>query len=638
MNEIEPHTLEQHTCSSDMLSALENLERMFHAYRFCMNGHAANAVLFGLAIEAQMLAIKMKAMLGRWNKYLPFHEVMDVKFDHWQTQVSEWIEVLGMNSSEELNKKYLWLEGCKEYMLDLYAQTMVYDEDENLIPRAPEFYEVDIKDDYQREMAAYMENMDELLKECSAVFYTHYHGDHLGFAAEVHKRGVPQYMGPLAIRMMLHLNRHMTFAESLTPKERKRAAVMAIGSTLFGCISEVMLDSTAVVTLYFFALDGSAAMTVFAAGFSSLSGMLFLILSANLTVRIGLKRLVKYACLFGMTGLVLAAAAPYFGASGKYIALVGCLMYCFQRPFYGAAWYPLLDNFLRPQDRGSFFGVLRFLYMLAIGIPFFLLGIFMGKEAPVVWLQVIIACAGIALLGRWLFIEQLPVDPAALRESADIRKALGGALRNGPLTGYSVYVCFFTIAYSPIYPLILAYLKEYIKLTAGEVQLISSIWIGGQVIPFLCYGKLLKTFGLKKLELTVHLTVFMVAFALFIIPAGTGNFFWIASALVLLLSMAQSCYMCNNSAEIMALARPGNKSMATAFSQTYQAIGGAVGRNLSSALLGFGLLSPMWSLGGMEFSNYQTLFLLCAIIALVIFCMLPIMPSVVPKHDDYYMP
>ena len=41
---------------------------------------------------------------------------------------------------------------------------------------------------------------------------------------------------------------------------------MAIGSTLFGCISEVMLDSTAVVTLYFFALDGSAAMTVFAAG------------------------------------------------------------------------------------------------------------------------------------------------------------------------------------------------------------------------------------------------------------------------------------------------------------------------------------------------------------------------------------
>ena len=60
-------------------------------------------------------------------------------------------------------------------------------------------------------------NLDELLNGCSAVFYTHYHGDHLGFAAEVHKRGVHQYMGALAIRMMIHLNKHMTFADELKP-------------------------------------------------------------------------------------------------------------------------------------------------------------------------------------------------------------------------------------------------------------------------------------------------------------------------------------------------------------------------------------------------------------------------------------
>lgn len=62
------------------------------------------------------------------------------------------------------------------------------------------------------------ENIDELLTGCSAVFYTHYHGDHLGFAAEVHKRGVPQYMGTLAIKMMLHLNQRMTQADKLKRK------------------------------------------------------------------------------------------------------------------------------------------------------------------------------------------------------------------------------------------------------------------------------------------------------------------------------------------------------------------------------------------------------------------------------------
>lgn len=165
MNEIEPHNCEQHTCSSDMYAALENLERMFQAYRFCMNKHAANAVLFGMAIEAQMLALKMKAMLARWNKYLPFHEVMDVNFEHWLNTVSEWMEILGMNPSDEVSNKYLWLVGCREYMLDLYAQIEAYDEEGNLIARTPEFYEVDIKDDYQREMAAYMERTDELLCE-----------------------------------------------------------------------------------------------------------------------------------------------------------------------------------------------------------------------------------------------------------------------------------------------------------------------------------------------------------------------------------------------------------------------------------------------------------------------------------------
>ena len=117
------------------------------------------------AIEAQTLALKMKAMIGRWNKYLPFHEVIDVKFDYWQALVSEWIEVLVCNPTEETMAKYPWIDGCKEYMLDLYALTEQLDEEGQLTTRAPQFYEVGIKDDYQREMTAYMECTDELLYE-----------------------------------------------------------------------------------------------------------------------------------------------------------------------------------------------------------------------------------------------------------------------------------------------------------------------------------------------------------------------------------------------------------------------------------------------------------------------------------------
>ena len=106
------------------------------------------------------------------------------------------------------------------------------------------------------------ENIDELLKGCSAVFYTHYHGDHLGFAAEVHKRGVPQYMGPLAIRMMLHLNRHMTFAESL--KARAEENLEALNE--FRCFS--ILDKVHI---------GDISITPFSVSHSAPDSYMFLI-------------------------------------------------------------------------------------------------------------------------------------------------------------------------------------------------------------------------------------------------------------------------------------------------------------------------------------------------------------------------
>ena len=85
------------------------------------------------------------------------------------------------------------------------------------------------------------ENLDQILDGCSAVFYTHYHGDHLGFAAEIHKRGVAQYTGPLAINIMTHLNDHMVYAEKL--KDRAEANLKALNEFNTFAISHSAPDS-----------------------------------------------------------------------------------------------------------------------------------------------------------------------------------------------------------------------------------------------------------------------------------------------------------------------------------------------------------------------------------------------------------
>ena len=164
MNEIEPNTSGQTAGSSDMLKALENLEQMFQVCRFCTNEVARHSVRMGIAAEAQTMALKMKTMLARWNRYLPFHEVMDVKFDYWMQRVAEWIDALDYDAPEELKAKYAHVDPCYEHMLDLYAQTDHTDGEGNQVVRDPHFYTVgDHTDDYRQQVSAYMERMDELL-------------------------------------------------------------------------------------------------------------------------------------------------------------------------------------------------------------------------------------------------------------------------------------------------------------------------------------------------------------------------------------------------------------------------------------------------------------------------------------------
>ena len=48
------------------------------------------------------------------------------------------------------------------------------------------------------------------------------------------------------------------FAETLTDRERRRGRIHAYFACYFGCISEVMLDSSAIIILYVGMLGGSA--------------------------------------------------------------------------------------------------------------------------------------------------------------------------------------------------------------------------------------------------------------------------------------------------------------------------------------------------------------------------------------------
>lgn len=74
------------------------------------------------------------------------------------------------------------------------------------------------------------ENLDRLLNGVSAVFYTHYHGDHIAFEAAVKRNGVDQYLGHIAKLIKLKFYAHMKSMPQGVVKKDYEAAFHAVYS------------------------------------------------------------------------------------------------------------------------------------------------------------------------------------------------------------------------------------------------------------------------------------------------------------------------------------------------------------------------------------------------------------------------
>ena len=429
-----------------------------------------------------------------------------------------------------------------------------------------------------------------------------------------------------------------TFADTLSPQERKRGQIYAFFACCFGCVSEIMVDSSAIIIIYMSMLGASKTEVMFSTSFTGISGICLLIPSAFIINRIGMRKALSIACVTGCSGFLLMAFAPLFGSFSKLAVICGCLIYCLQRSLYGATWYPMLDAFLRPQDRGKFFGTMRYSYMIIFSTLFYLLGKLMGPAPSTMLMQIIVGLTGLLLLGRMYCMLQFPENKWEKPHNIKLKYALALTITNGPLVSYAVYTCLLALAYTSLVPVTLIYLKEYVKLPPGQVQMFSTIALLAGIAGFLVYNFLQKKLQIKRLELIVHTIFLAVALGLALLDKNTPGFVWLAGAIYFFNGFANSIFMCNNSSELLALARPGNKTMAMAFMQTYQNIGVTISRIGTAFILGTNLLAPSWKWGIFNFSSYQTLFLMYAAIAAILLTLIPSLPAVVPHHRDYYEP
>ena len=430
----------------------------------------------------------------------------------------------------------------------------------------------------------------------------------------------------------------MSYADSLPDNVRRRARIDATLSTIFGTISEQAIDTNTLLILYLMLLGGGDSFSMLSTAIVGLCGVFLSIPSAGVVNKLGIRLSYSVAIYFQVSMLVVIAGAPFVGSMAPMVVMGAFVVYCVLRSFYSATWFPLIDNFLRADERGKFFGNMRFTYMIFNMLLIFSVGFIMGEKPPLWIIQIYFIIAGAGLLWRKIFLDRLPFHCDAATSRVEIIPALKISLANSALVGFSFYYGFLTMAALSAFPLAVVYMKSCLGFGAKTIMIITSLGIGGQIAAYGAVGFLMKNMPRKYFTLMIHLLLLAVIGGLLLTAPSQSWSCYFLAGLFFFNGMAVAFLNCLGSTEMLSLARPGNKVMAMAFTTTFQSIGNAVGRLGMTLLMASGMLAPMWQCGSRSFTHFHALFIFSFVMTLLGLLFLVLTPAMVPERNDYYAP
>ncbi|MDD2707353.1 MAG: MFS transporter [Verrucomicrobiae bacterium] len=394
---------------------------------------------------------------------------------------------------------------------------------------------------------------------------------------------------------------------SLTRQQEKRSQWHLIASACWGSLSGAMVHDSSIIILFATLLGAGEMISVCTTSLQDLSNCLLLMPLAYWVERVGKRRMIILSTWTGAVLLSLTAAAPWFGSGAKIVLIGSLALYAISNCAYTASWFPLLDGIVHEDERGRFFGIMRFTWQVVAGLFIFISGCWVGKDAPIGALQIIIAVAGLALLGRGWHVNcvcEIPVE-----RMLNFKEMVRDIVANRPLTGFSIYLFFLYAAASATGPVLFVFAKTQLALPDNLVVIMSACAMGGLIVGFLAGGFFVQRYGVKRVFFLAHLSFALINFLLLLVTSNS----WVCVAFMIFLitayGFAFACASIAVSSEMLGLAPANNKAMSIAFCLSLYCAGQGASRFLASLILGSGILSPTWGGMGLTLTKYHTLFL-----------------------------
>lgn len=418
-------------------------------------------------------------------------------------------------------------------------------------------------------------------------------------------------------------------AADFTRAESRRGMRHAILASCWGAIPQIVLRDSSIMILFATLIGAGEMISIATTALQDMAQALLILPFGYLTARTGKRRMIIRATLAGMAAFLFSMAAPCFGPAAGLALLLSLSVFAITIGACNSAWFPLLDDVVPPEERGLFFGNLRFSWQLVTAIFVLASSALVGARASVSVLQMVIAAAGLALLGRAWHVSRMPEKPAP--PPAAWRDVMADILANQRLTSFAVYLFFLYLSASATVPVAFMFAKQALALPDNLVVFCSACLMGGLIIGYQAGGRLVYRHGVKRVFLSAHLAFALVNFLLLLVRDDGYTSVILLISLIAAYGFFTACASVAVSSEIFALSPANNKIMSIGFGVSFYTAGIGLSRILASLIIGGGILAPHWRLGGAAMTKYHALFIVYGAGVLLAAALLAIVPAMI-KH------
>jgi MFS family permease len=349
----------------------------------------------------------------------------------------------------------------------------------------------------------------------------------------------------------------------------------------------------------------------------------------------GKKRLGGFGMVLTVAGFTLIAVAPLVGSAWATLAtIVGVAAYSMGDAFMAAGWFALLSPIVPEDERGRFFGRLRFSWQAVAILFFFGASLFLSKDTPPSLFVPVMAAIAASLLVRLVIYRLgIPEIEGPRRAPVGFSGTFMSVLRAEGYMSFCAYVFLLALVTTGCPHLFGLIEKKVLLMHDQEVVWLGNLGMIGAFAGFYLGGRAVDRWGTKPVFLVCHFGYGVTLFGFLFrgIVSAAAPMFACLGVINFAFGAIAAASSVAVSTEMLALIPPQNKSLSTSVCMTLLTGGGALSGILAAGALNSGMFNAHWELWGMPLSDYDAVLFVCALAVVLLVVTLGLVPSVIGK-------